>query len=86
MSKTGLKDAPCTAKIRPFPDATEFVCHLDEHGADMKHVATFTSRANQGVQQSIHWFEGDRRTFRGAWVKCNIFNCLFPKGHLGSHA
>jgi hypothetical protein len=95
MSTTGLKDAPCTAKIRPFPDDTEFVCHLDEHGTDMKHTATFTSRASQGVQQSIFWSENDRRTFRGDWVGCRTARhsvpngseqCTLPNEHRGNHA
>ncbi len=86
MSTTGLKDAPCTAKIRPFPDDTELTCFLDEHGVDMKHWAILKDYAGPNTSSDIYWFEDDRRTFRGDWIRCPHEICTLPKEHSGHHA
>ena len=83
---TELKDVPCGAKIRPFRDNTEVMCHFDEHSSDMKHMSTLKNYAYKGSSSNIYWLEKDRRTFRGDWASCEYTNCVLPNEHRGNHA
>lgn len=81
-----MNNAPCTAKIRPFSDDKELICHLDEHGVETQHVATVKDLAYVGSSTELFWFENDRRNFRGPWVPCALGTCIFPNGHAGNCA
>jgi hypothetical protein len=81
-----LKDTLCTAKIRPFPDDTEFTCSLGDHGLDVAHKAVIKNAVNPDGWTDLVWFEEDRRNFRGGWANCTSKICVLPEGHHGNHA
>lgn len=88
-----MPDQPCAAKIRPFSDDREITCGLPEHGSSKQHVGTLRDYAYPGSSTEIFWFENDRRSFRGTWVRCDIIDktanyrpCVFPAFHRGLHS
>ncbi len=81
-----MTDKFCTAKIRPFPDDTEFTCSLPDHGSDINHRTTLKDQTYPGSVTDLVWFEEDRRNFRGDWANCTSKICVLPEGHHGNHA
>ena len=77
----------CDAKIRPFPHDTELRCNREEKEHDkVPHRAALRDYAYPGSETVIHWWEDDRRNFRGEWKNCDEFvGCVLPGGHRGQH-
>lgn len=75
----------CSAKIRPFPSATEVTC-LEDDGHSGIHAGVLSDYAFPGSQTVIQWLDADRRTFRGQWTPCDQSDCVLPAGHRGNHA
>lgn len=74
----------CPVKIKAWPTASgEFQCRLaaSSHNEHREHVASGISG-----HQTIHWYDGDRRQFRGEFVPCDQSTCILPSGHHGDHA
>jgi hypothetical protein len=76
----------CDAAIRPFPNATEVRCGLDDdqHGT---HSGTVRDYAYLGSRTKLVWEEDDRRNFHGPWPgPCPEAGCALPNEHRGDHA
>lgn len=73
--------ATCPVRLRAWakPDGI-FDCRRAA-GHDEDHVAT-----GLFPDQTIHWFDGDRRCFTGDFVACDHSTCILPSGHHGNHA
>lgn len=82
----------CNAKIRPMRpiNEVELQCGLGGPEGHTEHSAELKDYAFLGSKSLVHWFEDDRRTFRGEWQACTIpgtrGGCILPNGHRGSCA
>lgn len=71
----------CPAKIKAWKaEDGEFRCRL----ADSPHPQHEATGLYE--HQTISWFDGDRRQFRGEFVACDESTCILPSGHHGNHA
>lgn len=77
----------CDAKIRPLPDDTELKCNMGDDENHVEHCAVLIGRAYPGSLTTIHWYETDRRNFRGLWTDCpRTEGCVLPGAHRGECA
>lgn len=84
----------CDVKIRPFGQVNptvELTCEETDEG-HYEHWGVLRDYAWEGSATKIHWYEGDRRAYRGEWPgRCPgpqsgmPADCTLPLGHRGRH-
>ena len=72
----------CDARIQPFLDMNILDCDLEVH-PHTEHISNIKDAAYPGSITKVHWFEDDRRNFRGDWQNCTKGKCDLPNKHRG---